>query len=200
SLSWAREEPGSILQRFLKVLPLIISYLRLQIAPKLMISQSSCESWVRMMRDLHQLVSDRAHTLTAHEEVCFWQDSVLLLALVSSTHESYQRAMNDVVMLKEAIDGLHPCHAVSVKGQSFPAPIVSQSCRKPRTIYLSASSLAFSNCFKIEGELRNQKADWYIDSRITAKVKTRAADHIKSIILLPRNVSRKIHVYHNSFR
>ena len=139
------------------------------------------------------------HTLTAHEEVCFWQDSVLLLAFVDGTKESFSRAMNDVKRLKEAIDGLHLCHAVCVKGQAFPAPAFRSRNAKPRAIYLSASSLAFSNCFKIEHELKEFQADWYIDSRITTKVNTRAADRSAPVKLLPNSVPRDIHVFHGSF-
>ncbi len=32
----------------------------------------------------------QVHTLTAHEEVCFWQDSVLLLAFVDERAESFK--------------------------------------------------------------------------------------------------------------
>lgn len=57
-----------------------------------------------VMRHLHQMVADSAPKLKAHEEICFWQDSVLLLALVDSTRVSHQRAMKDVANLKSAID------------------------------------------------------------------------------------------------
>jgi hypothetical protein len=176
----------------------IVSFLDLNNLSTLLDQKSA--HGVKVMRALHQLVTDRAHTLTSHEEVCFWQDSVLLLASVDVTRQSYQRAMSNVATLKDAIDTLHPCHAVSVKGQSFPAPSRPPSTRKPpRTIYLAASSLAFSNCFTIEGQLKRHKADWYIDSRIIGKIKSRHADEIESVILLPRNVSRKIHVFRGSF-
>ncbi len=154
---------------------------------------------VRIMHGLHQLVSRQVHTLTAHEEVCFWQDSVLLLAFVDESAESFSRVMNDVKRLKEAIEGLNPCHAVCVKGQAFPAPAVRSRKTKPRAIYLSASSLAFSNCFKIEHELKKYRADWYIDSRIIGKVNTRTPDHSVPIKLLPKNLPRTIHVFQNSF-
>ena len=155
---------------------------------------------VTIMRSFHKLVGDRASALTAHGEVCFWQDSVLLLGSVNSSRKSYQRVMNDVMVLKESIDTIHHCHAVSVKGQSFPDPRRPSSHRKPRTIYLSASSLAFTNCFDIEHRLKERKADWYIDSRITAKITTRPADYTDSVVLLPRNVTRNVHVYRGSFR
>src|SRR5437867_6994029 len=76
----------------------------------------------KLMRKLHQRVSDFAHKLVWHKEVCFWQDSVLLLAPVDSSEDSYERAMNDVKSMKDAIDELRACHAVSVKGRSFPPP------------------------------------------------------------------------------
>jgi hypothetical protein len=157
---------------------------------------------VRTMRMFHKLVDERASAMSAHDEVCFWQDSVLLLASVNSSQRSYERVMNDVSMLKKAIDSIHPdfCHAVCVKGQSFPDPRQDTDNAKPRIIYLSASSLAFANCFDIERHLKYRKADWYIDSRITAKIKTRLVDYTHKINLLPRNTKRDIHVFRGSFR
>jgi len=155
---------------------------------------------VRLMRDLHELVSERVVQLTAHEEVCFWQDSVLLLAFVDSTKASFRKAMHDVTSLKNAIDALHPCHAICVKGQSFPIPNIHCHRSRPRAIYLSASSLAFSNCFEIEGKLKKRQADWYIDSRIAAKIVTRSPDYTDQITLLPaRNPPRDILVFRGSF-
>ena len=154
----------------------------------------------KLMRRLHQHVSDFTHNLARHDEVCFWQDSVLLLAPVVSSEESYKRAMNDVKSMKDAIELLHACHAVSVKGRSFPPP--SPPCHnKPRTIYLSASSFAFSNCFTIEEELKDWKADWYIDSRIVKKIKAREGDFTpRRIKLLPAGTEpRNVHGYMGSF-
>jgi hypothetical protein len=154
----------------------------------------------RVMRKLHQHVSDFAHNLTSHDEVCFWQDSVLLLAPVDSTEDSYKRAMKDVKSMKDSIDALRGCHAVSVKGRSFPPPKPPRH-NKPRTIYLSASSFAFANCFRIENELKDWKADWYIDSRIILKINAREADFPPcKIALLPaRTKPRNIHGYIGSF-
>ena len=156
---------------------------------------------VRIMLDLHRLVSARAPELRQHQEVCFWQDSVLLLAPVDPTEISYTKVMSEVRVLKDAIHERYPCHAVCVKGQSFPPPASQTPSGRPRVIYLSASSLAFSNCFDIESRLKKHKADWYIDSRITSKIQTRAPDCCSTgVPLLPRNVSpRDIHVFWGSF-
>jgi hypothetical protein len=175
----------------------IVSYLDLNDVSEILTRNSA--RGVRVMRDLHRLVSDCAHKLAAHEEICFWQDSVLLLAPVKNTGASYQRVMTEVTILKETIHALHPCHAVSVKGQSFPAPSIQTSTSQPRIIYLSASSLAFSNCFEIERRLKWNKADWYIDPRIIRQIKSRKPDKTKAVTLLPRNISRKIHMFHGSF-
>jgi hypothetical protein len=152
-----------------------------------------------VMRELHQLVANCAPNLKAHEEVCFWQDAVLLLALVNPSMLAHRRVMKDVAKLKAAIDEFHPCHAVSVKGKAFPAPEVHHSPSRPRTVYLAASSWAFANCFRIETKLRKRRADWYIDSPIKRKIRMRAADHIDSIRLLPRKELREVHVFHGSF-
>lgn len=155
---------------------------------------------VRVMRDLHELVANHSPTLKSHEEVCFWQDSALLLAFVDASEHSYERVMSDVVRLKTEIDALHRCHAVCVKGQSFPSPSLRRSSQKqPRSIYLKASSLAFSNCFKIEERLKGHKADWYIDPRITRRIDCRDADTTEVLGLQPRGVQRKIHMFRGSF-
>jgi hypothetical protein len=178
----------------------IVSYLDLNDLGALLATKS--RRGVAVMRSLHQLVSSIAHTFAAHDEVCFWQDSVLLVAPVTAARDSYQRAMSDVERLKQAIDGLNHCHchAVSIKGQSFPAPTFPRARRRPRTIYLSASSLAFSNCFEVEHHLSHRKADWYLDSRITSKIAHRQPDFSDPVILLPRNAKRDIHVFRGSFR
>jgi hypothetical protein len=150
----------------------------------------SCATFINSSASTH---------ITAHEEVSFWQDSVLLLAFVDTTKASFRRAMRDVKVLKGVINALHPCHVVCVKGQSFPAPSNGGMNNKPRVIHLSASSLAFSNCFKVEDRLKRRKADWYIDSRIVAKISPRKADAIKPVKLLPGNISRAIHIFHGSF-
>ena len=67
---------------------------------------------VRIIRELHRLVSSRVHDLNEHEEVCFWQDSVLLLGLVDTTNAKYCRVMKDVSTLYEAVNGLYPSHVV----------------------------------------------------------------------------------------
>jgi hypothetical protein len=154
---------------------------------------------VQIMRQFHRVICNRVHELTAHKEVCFWQDSVLLLGLVDSTKASYYGVMNDVRALHEAVGRLHPSHVVCIKGQSFPAPTIRSSNHKPHAIYLSASSLAFSNCFDVEQRLKRYHADWYIDSRITAKIDARTPDNSAALKLLPGNVSRDIHMFRGSF-
>lgn len=176
----------------------IISYLDLDDTKDLI--KKNSRSGARAMRVLHQLVSNVASKLTAHEEVCFWQDSVLLLATVDSNKESYCKAMEDVHLLKAKIDKNHCCHAVCIKGQSFPAPTFPRGTRKPRTVYLSASSFAFSNCFTVERILSKHLAGWYIDSRIVRKIGIRKADVIEEVKLLPTNAERAIHMYRDTLR
>jgi len=175
----------------------IVSYIDLN--DILQILRRKSTAGIRIMRELHKLVADRAPALKAHEEICFWQDSVLLLAHIESSKATYRGVMNDVKVLKEAIDTIRPCHAVCVKGQTFPHEHVEPSREMPRIVYLSASSLAFSNCFHIEAELSNFKADWYIDSRIIRKIETRKENHVKPVRLLPTNDERDVYIYRGSF-
>jgi len=176
----------------------ILSFLDLDDIKKILRRKSS--AGIRILRDFHKLVAARAPKLAAHDEICFWQDSVLLVAYVDATTDAYTGVMSEVKVLKEAIDTILPSHAVCVKGRTFPYKDIQSSQTRPRVIYLSASSLAFSNCFHIENELgRDFRADWYIDTRIIRKVTARKEDHVKLVELLPRNKRRNIHMYHGSF-
>jgi hypothetical protein len=155
---------------------------------------------VRIMRDLHRLVACHAPSLSAQAEICFWQDSVLLLGHVTKSSESYRRVMSDVIRLKDTIQKLHACHAVCVKGQSFSSQFAHSVGNRPRIIYLSASSLAFSNAFRIERELGSHVMDWYIDSRITRRCRFRCADRHEKVELFPPGSERQIHLYRGSPR
>jgi hypothetical protein len=152
------------------------------------------------MQRLHSVVAAYAHSLRAHEEICFWQDSVLLLGHVNKDPESYERVMSDVVRLKKQVGAEHVCHAVCVKGKSLPPPNIRPKRTTPRVLYLSASSLAFSNAFQIEHELGRHAADWYIDVRIVNKCRFRPADLTEGVRLLPGNSTRKVHLYFGSPR
>ena len=174
----------------------IVSYVDLNDVGRILSRES--RRGVQTMRKLHRLVASYAHTLSAHEEICFWQDSVLLLGHVATTSESYQRIMSDVVRLKDRIQKIQPCHAVCVKGKSFPAPIIHSRQSNPNVVYLSASSLAFSNAFHVEREMGHHAADWYIDSRIVRRCRFRTADLCKVVKLLPTNAERDIHLYRGS--
>lgn len=173
----------------------IVSYLDLNDVGQILLKES--RRGVQTMRKLHAVVAAHAHTLRAHEEICFWQDSVLLLGHVP-TSKSYQRVMSEVVRLKDLIQRLHPCHAVCVKGRSFPPPLIRSRRSKPTVIYLSASSLAFANAFKVEGKLGRHAADWYIDVRIVRHCRFRTADLRKCVKLLPTNAEREIYLYRGS--
>jgi len=174
----------------------IVSYVDLNNVERILLRKS--RRGVRIIRKMHALVASCAHTLRAHEEICFWQDSVLLLGHVTTASESYQRVMSDVVRLKDRIQKIQPCHAVCVKGQSFPPPFIPSRRSNPNVVYLSASSLAFSNAFHVERELGHHAADWYIDSRIVRRCRFRTADLRKGVKLLPTNAERDIHLYRGS--
>lgn len=155
------------------------------------------------MRQFHRVVGKHAKKCKHHAEICFWQDSVLMLAFVGASPKSFEHAMREVESMKLEIDEKSGrCHAVCVKGQSFPpprSPNTRSSKSHPRVFYLSASSLAFSNCFKIEAELKSHRADWYLDSRIADQVPTRKSDGSQSLDLYP-NSQRKVMMFEGSWR
>jgi hypothetical protein len=177
----------------------IVSYIDLNNVRSKLESRRISRKGVGIMRQLHELVFKLAPSLRAHEEVCVWQDSVLLFAPIKS-QAGFGQVMADVSRLKNEIEAhVNRCHAVCVKGQSFPAPKTLPQNSKPRTIYLSASSLAFSNCWIIGAKLKKYKADWYIDSRIMARISGKRARTKVPVALLPGNAVRHIHVFKGSF-
>ena len=134
----------------------IVSYIDLNDVGKILLRES--RRGVRIMRQLHSEVASFANQLASHREICFWQDSVMLLGDVDNTTESYRKVMSDVVLMKDLIQRIHPCHAVCVKGQAFPLRVIRSKRVGPRVTYLATSSLAFANVFAIERKLGGSAA------------------------------------------
>ena len=156
---------------------------------------------IALLRRMHNKVFDEKATLSAHEEVCFWNDSVLLLGYVDNSSSTYLKIMNEVSELKRKIDTIKKSFAICMKGQVFPPPykLVDKSQTTPNMFYLKASSLAFANCFIIEKALKRYRKHWYIDGRIVKKIKPRKEDLRKSVTLHPRNRKGSIYMYRGSF-
>ncbi|MGD0172863.1 MAG: hypothetical protein ABSC61_00300 [Anaerolineales bacterium] len=155
---------------------------------------------VTIIRNMHDAIMKSKTWIRYHEEICFWNDSVLLLAKVDvSQRDTYKHAIDEVRKIKKIIDRINSpkgSFVVCVKGQAFPPPVdwkVNEEI--PRMNYLQASSLAFANCFTIIDSLKNNDIHWYIEERIIEKVKLRKEDSNQEIDVFPRKTKRVIFMF-----
>jgi hypothetical protein len=167
-----------------------------------MLAKSSKDA-VGLLRRMHKEVQSAAEELTMHEEVCFWNDSVLLVGCVDGSAERHEKIMREVCIIKNAVDKVKRAYAICVKGQPFPPPHGESefTSGRPRLIYLHASSLAFSNCFMIEEEAKKRKwrRDWYIDNRIIKEIDARLPDRKHVLHLWPRKRKCTLYMYSGTF-
>jgi len=161
---------------------------------------------VHVMRKMHEAVSCAVLQVPAHEEVCLWNDSVLMVGFVTESRTSYRTLMEEVCAMKQIIDSIQRSYAICVKGKAFPGPQSESQERhggadQPRLVYLQASSLAFANCFVIEQRARQAgwRWDWYIDNRIRTRLSLRHGHDAQHVELHPRSNFRQIHMYKEGF-
>lgn len=160
---------------------------------------------VSKMRRMHSTIANTAERFVDGTEICFWNDSVLIHSLVEESEVSFVSAMRPIVALKAAIDAICPSYAISVKGKSFPPQKIQvrpgNACQM---IYLSASSLAFTNCFDIEASLKTdtlfkkRRYQWYVDNRIIKQIKgtlSKLPDWKHKFDLYPRGARRTFHMF-----
>lgn len=151
-----------------------------------------------MMRSIHHFVASNAHTLLrSHLAVYIWNDSILLVAEFANRKDK-KRILEEQSAFKAAIDArvtpTHRPYVIVVQGKRFPIPQNKTEKRSelhPDVVALKSSSWAMANCFRIE-EMSGNKAQWYIDSRITTGVKLENKQRCKKLPLLPRNEQRSI--------
>lgn len=160
---------------------------------------------VTKFRELHRTIERVGPTLTSHEEICFWNDSILVVAFVEDNSDAYEQVMQNVFTIKQEVDKVNPSYAICVKGQAFPPPGINQSKGNhaiPGLIYLQASSLAFANCFKIEGLAKKNgwRMQWYIDDRIIDHIRASSPDTTQRIFLFPRERPCILHMFKGSYR
>lgn len=179
----------------------IVSYIDMS-GIKGMLAKNSKQA-VQLLRRMHKEVQAVASQLKLHEEICFWNDSVLLVGCLDGQPDSYKEIMREVCIIKKAVDKVKRSYAICVKGQPFPPPYGESNIAqgKPRCIYLHASSLAFSNCFMIEEEAKQKRwrRDWYIDDRIIKKLGARQPDKYHILYLWPRKRKCNLYMYTGSF-
>jgi hypothetical protein len=161
---------------------------------------------VHTMRKMHEVVSRALPQVPTHEEICLWNDSVLMVGFVTESESSFRAVMQEVLAVKRIVDGIQKSYAICVKGQAFagpqsPVPEWRSGTDRPRLLYLQASSLAFANCFEIEHRAREAgwKWDWYIDNRIRTKLSLRLGEDTQEMELHPRSNLRRIHMYSSDF-
>ena len=166
-----------------------------------MLARSSKDA-VSLLRRMHKEVQSAAEELKMHEEVCFWNDSVLLVGCLDGPAERHEKIMRDVCIIKNAVDKVKRAYAICVKGKLFPPPHGESELTsgRPRLIYLHASSLALSNCFMIEEEAKRKwRRDWYIDDRIIKEIDARRPDRTHVLHLWPRKRRCTLHMYSGTF-
>jgi hypothetical protein len=77
--------------------------------------KNSSES-VMIMRRMHEDIYKACQNLPAHEEICFWNDSILLMGYVNTQSYSYHALMEEVIKIKRVVDDINPSYAICVKG------------------------------------------------------------------------------------
>ena len=159
---------------------------------------------ISIIKRLHQIVYDEVNGSMAHHEFAYsWNDSVVLLAYLNGQPKSFEPIMREVNELKQHINNLCRCYAISVKGMAIPEPIQFHSQLIPgsvvdnsKHIYIKASSMALANCFNIEEEFgRMYKKSWYVDSRIAKKIRIHQTPFIRRIRMLPTRQKRQVFMY-----
>ena len=156
-----------------------------------------------IMRKMHTLVSENmTNGMLNHDHCYIWNDSILLLAyLDQGTDEN--SIIKEADQLKRKIDKICSSYAISVKGQTFPDDLISQTTiineqasSKHRVIKLKTSSYAMGNCYRIEERLgKRLKKPWYIDSRIGKKLNTNCKFSKHQVKMLPNDKERDIYIY-----
>jgi hypothetical protein len=159
---------------------------------------------VTQLLQMHDKVMKCRDIFLNHEEICFWNDSILLLAYIDIENDIlYRKVMKEVRALKQEIDLINQplgSFAICLKGQAFPPPIDwNEKLINPRMNYLQASSLAFANIFEVDRVLKNEDIHWYIDKRIVDKLITQKESRIEEISLYPRNTKRIIYLYKEDY-
>jgi hypothetical protein len=151
------------------------------------------------MRRLHKVASNelrKGFPSIAYAYV--WNDSVLLLSYVEQQKDgSFERAMRDADKLKRKIDTVGKSYAIAIKGRAF--PVVSNMFGfkyGPRVEVLRTSSWAMANCFEVQRKLRDLKAEWYVDERISQKVQI-GRHHCgkRSISMFPSGEERSVFAF-----
>ena len=141
--------------------------------------------------------------LPLHSHGYIWNDSVLLLSYMTEPNWSTRGffvELNDFKSFLERECGAS-MYAISVKGLTFPQDIMTpavfngQIADQPRAVVLKTSSWAMANCFLIEKALGHNRADWYIDSRITAGANLPKPFASEAVDLLPKKEPRTIDMF-----
>jgi hypothetical protein len=156
------------------------------------------------MIEMHGLaVMKINHGLPLHSHGYIWNDSVLLLSYMTEPNWSKPDFFAELNAFKSFLE--EQCnasmYAISVKGLAFPDDITTsavfngQISGQPRAVVLKTSSWAMANYFLIEKHLGRHRADWYIDSRISADANLPKPFASDSIDLLPKKERRTIDMF-----
>jgi hypothetical protein len=144
--------------------------------------------------------------MESHSYCYIWNDSVLLLSYESKPAVARRRVLEELDECKRWLE--HECsgklYAICVKGRAFPRdelhdPALDHDMHgQGRAVVLKTSSWAMANCFEIEKKLKQHRADWYIDSRITRNVDLKPFFAAEEVQLLPSGESRRVDMFRGS--
>lgn len=168
-------------------------------------SKASSGEASKMMLKMHKFAAYKInYELPNHNVGYVWNDSVLLLTFSANSASERKKVLLELSQFKKELDLFlnAKTYVISVKGQAFPRydSETSQSDTTSKALLLKTSSWAMANCFKIEAMLKQHRADWYVDSRVTKNINSFARPFSsKKLNLLPKNYSRTINMYRGYF-
>jgi len=148
----------------------------------------------RLMRRLHGVVFKELRIgFPTIEYAYVWNDSVLLLSYVQQTDQSFEAALRDTELLKRKIDTVGRSFAIAVKGRAFARSRSERTLgHAPRVTILRTSSWAMANCFEVQEKLKHHRATWYVDGRISKRIRTTRKCKRFRVSMLPSRKRRYV--------
>lgn len=176
-------------------LPCIICYVDMIGLSKLALESLNIAT--KKMRDFHSLASQYILKMNHHDHVYVWNDSAAFVSHPKQNEDDYRFVIQELIDFTNETQNIASCYAVCVKGTSFPPPPPKPRCL-PKYSFLTVSSWALANCFKIEKELGKYRKLFYIDGRIIRQGAMRPGDEISDMTMLPKYYKRAVHMYNRA--
>jgi len=161
--------------------------------------KANIESKISMnkMLTFHALAKSQIASMPRHEHVYTWNDSAAFVSYPNGHSNDYRQISKELCDFLNEAEKICRCYAVMVKGKAFPAPLHTPR-QTAKYTFLTLSSWAFANCFKIEKELGTNRKRMYVDGRIVRAGKLKPGDKIETITMYPKYYARDIHMYNGN--